>query len=712
MASKRGRTDPRFMVEIGSERFDPKGDAAKARRRAASDKKRLAAALSLPPEAIPGGERELWIVQFAEDPELETITHFRDDYGLRLGAGLSSLTFIESMTAATADRIRRESRVRACIRYSSELKLARSSLAPADKIVGERLLRLGLIEDATEGLVRKLSLLGIQPVGPATSYPGGFLLEVKVDNARDADALLLLSEVEWIEEVRGFRATNASSSAVAQSGGVPQGSRPIWDKDLHGEDQVIGILDRGVPDMAHDFLRDRRPSEPPGPAHRKVLAVRAAEARAPDDHATSVCGCAAGDDVLACGTHPDRGGAWAAKLVYTNIFKPPPEEATVDAVLRESFARGARVHNMSASEEIADPTQPPPYTAFSASFDHELWFNEYLLLVAAMANTPNCDPDTKGFGGGPATAKNPVSVSGTKDFPNQDTFFTGVPGTGDGRRKPDLVAVGENVRTSDLTQPDPTQPPNPGVITEFPCGTSLAAPHVAAAAALVCQYFEEGFYPSGKCTPGDRVTASSALLKAVLLNATVDLAKEPGYPSAKEGWGRLQLDKTLHFDGDKRFLRVEDVPHYWGFDSGPPLRAKTFILPVPANVKSMKITLVFNDPPGAVGAKDPVVNKLDLLVTEPMRTRWDGWELGYFANDFDNNKVTRRRPLQTGATTFPPDPAELKNNVRQVVVQSPVPGKWGLHVLSHKFDKANTPKEFRGDRQAQGYAWVASAELT
>jgi hypothetical protein len=74
--------------------------------------------------------------------------------------------------------------------------------------------------------------------------------------------------------------------------------------------------------------------------------------------------------------------------------------------------------------------------------------------------------------------------------------------------------------------------------------------------------------------------------------------------------------------------------------------------------------------------------------------------------------VTRRRPLQTGTTTFPPDPAELKNNVRQVVVQSPVPGKWGLHVLSHKFDKANTPKELRRGRQAQGYAWVASAELT
>jgi hypothetical protein len=700
MAESRREPDPRFMVEIGSERFDPKGEAAKARRRANSDKKRLAAALNVAPDAIPETDKQLWIVQFAEDPDLETITPFRDEYGLRLTAGLTSLTFIESMTAATADRVRREPEVRACIPYWSELKLARSSLAPTEEIAGERVLKLGLVEDPSESLLRKLDQLGVEPVGPATSHPGGFLLPVKVSDAGDPAALLLLHEVEWVEDVRGYLPNNASSSAVVQGGGAG-GSRPIWDKGLHGEDQIIGVLDTNLLDMAHDFFRDPAHATP-GPTHRKVVAITPREDAPIERHPTRVCGCAVGDDVTAPGANLNRGGAWAARLVYTD-FDPLPAE--VDALLKASFAKGAQVHSMSVGEGIPDPTLPAPYTADAASYDHELWFNEYLLLVTGMTNTPNCDPDTPGFGGAPATAKNPLSVSGMKDVPNQNTFFTGVSGTGDGRRKPDLVAVGDDIVSSTLTTPTDTS------LLDSSCGTSYATPHVAAAAALVRQYFIEGFYPSGKRTPGDRVTPSNALLKAVLLNATVG-PRPSQYPTVDEGWGLLELDKTLHFDGDKRFLRVEDVPHYWGFDSGPPLRAKTFILPVPANVKSMKITLVFNDPPGAVGAKDPVVNKLDLLVTEPMRTRWDGWELGYFANDFDNNKVTRRRPLQTGATTFPPDPAELKNNVRQVVVQSPVPGKWGLHVLSHKFDKANTPKEFRGDRQAQGYAWVASAELT
>jgi hypothetical protein len=563
-------------------------------------------------------------------------------------------------------------------------------------------LNLGLVEDPSESLLRKLDLLGVEPVRPATSHPGGFLLPVKVRDGADLEALLLLNEVEWVEDIRRYLQTNASSSAVVQ-GGSAAGSNPIWDKGLHGEEQIIGVFDANLLDMDHGFFRDPA-HDTPGPDHRKVLAIRSQEGLR-ESHPTRVCGCAVGDDGAVPGTNANRGGAWAAKLVYTD-FDPLPASGNIGTELQASAALGARVHNMSLAEPLTNEKTPAPYTAGSAAYDAELWKNEDLLLVGVVTNTTNCDPDSKGFGGAPGTAKNPLTVAGTKDAPNQDQFHTGRPGTADGRRKPDLVAVGDDVVSSDLVTAADL-----AVFTSS-CGASYAAPHVAAAAALVRQYFTEGWYPRGKKTPKDAVTPSGALLKAVLLNATVDLTGVPGYPSAKEGWGRLELDKTLHFDGDKRFLRVEDVPHLWGFDIGPPLRAKTFILPVPADVKSMKVTLVFNDPPGAVGANDPVVNKLDLLVTEPMRTRWDGWELGYFANDFDNNKVTRRRPLQTGTTTFPPDPAELKNNVRQVVVNSPVPGKWGLHVLSHKFDKANTPKELRRGRQAQGYAWVASAELT
>jgi len=682
------------VIEIGSHRFDPKVEASKARRRADSDRKRLAAALNLPPKAIPGTERELWIVQFADDPDLNTITRCRKKYGLRLTGGLSSITFIESMTRATADSVRRESQVRSCIAYWSDLKMARSSLAPSEEITGERLLRLGLVVTPTETLQQKLALLGFPPNGDAGLYPGGFLLRVKGQPGADPTNLLRLDEVEWVEDVRGYVPTNASSSQVVQGGGG--GSTPIWDKGLHGEEQIIGIFDLDVPDMGHDFFRDPVINAA-SPNHRKVLAIQSPSTSFLNSHATMVCGCAAGDDVNSPGSHADRGGAWAAKIVYTDINPLP---AQIDEELRASAGLGAIVHSMSFAEGLTDGSKPAPYTAESEAFDRELWRNEGLLVVAAVTNTAPCL--NQPFGGAPGTAKNSLAVAGTRDVPNQNDFHTGRTGTADGRRKPDLVAVGEGVRSSDLT----TWTDSAVISTN--CGTSFATPHVAAAAALVRQYFVEGWYPTGKKTDGGQVTPSGALLKAVLLNATVDLTGVPGYPSVREGWGRLQLDRALHFDGDKVFLRVKDVPHLFGFDRGG---AKTFILHVPRNAKSMKITLVFNDPAGAVGANDPVVNHLDLMVMEPMRSRWDGWEFGYFGNDFNNNKVTIRRPLQTGVTKFPPNPAELKNNVRQVVVDAPAAGRWGLAVFSHKFDNANTPTELRRGRKAQGYAWVARADL-
>ena len=136
-------------------------------------------------------------------------------------------------------------------------------------------------------------------------------------------------------------------------------------------------------------------------------------------------------------------------------------------------------------------------------------------------------------------------------------------------------------------------------------------------------------------------------------------------------------------------LRLWDVRHIVGLYGGD---IKTHVLGVPANAKSMKITLVFNDPKGAVGAADPVVNKLDIEVMEPHGmfdidiTTW----FGYFGNDFQN-KVSRRRQRFAPGLSVPPDPSELKNNVRQVLINNPTAGTWTIVVRPHKVDQANTP---------------------
>ena len=84
------------------------------------------------------------------------------------------------------------------------------------------------------------------------------------------------------------------------------------------------------------------------------------------------------------------------------------------------------------------------------------------------------------------------------------------------------------------------------------CATSWATPNAAAAAVLVRQYFIEGWYPSGEKEARNAFTPTGALLKAVLLNSTVDMTGgSPGTPHATEGWGLIRLDRTLVFCGDR-----------------------------------------------------------------------------------------------------------------------------------------------------------------
>lgn len=77
----------------------------------------------------------------------------------------------------------------------------------------------------------------------------------------------------------------------------------------------------------------------------------------------------------------------------------------------------------------------------------------------------------------------------------------------------------------------------------------MATPVVAASAALVRQYFQEGWYPSGSRTPSHALDPSAALVRALLLGgaqamggveAGTGLPLDPP-PSFLQGFGRAQL---------------------------------------------------------------------------------------------------------------------------------------------------------------------------
>src|SRR4051794_1351479 len=98
----------------------------------------------------------------------------------------------------------------------------------------------------------------------------------------------------------------------------------------------------------------------------------------------------------------------------------------------------------------------------------------------------------------------------------------------------------------------------------------MSAAITAGGAAMVRQYYMDGFYPSGQPTLSDGFVPSAALLKATLIHSTVpDTVETPpnaaaGYsafqeldpraptpipyqtgPTPKSGFGRVQLDTVL-----------------------------------------------------------------------------------------------------------------------------------------------------------------------
>lgn len=87
----------------------------------------------------------------------------------------------------------------------------------------------------------------------------------------------------------------------------------------------------------------------------------------------------------------------------------------------------------------------------------------------------------------------------------------------------------------------------------------MAAPALAGAAAIVRQYFNQGFYPSGKQNDGDIIdNPSSALVKGILMNGAqyvdgvdnVFLGITPVQPyDETQNFGRISLQDSLYIAG-------------------------------------------------------------------------------------------------------------------------------------------------------------------
>jgi len=160
------------------------------------------------------------------------------------------------------------------------------------------------------------------------------------------------------------------------------------------------------------------------------------------------------------------------------------------------------------------------------------------------------------------------------------------------------------------------------------------------------------------------------------------MSGHPRYPSKTEGWGLIQLDKTLYLPGSARRLAVKDIRRDGGMESG---EVRWRVLHVGGGNEKLKITLVWTDPPASQNSRSPSTNVIEMTVTDP-----NG--VVYRANDIDLG-TGLSKPNGTG-------PLDKVNNVQMVIVDNPPRGGWIIRTRA----TVNAGGE-------QGFAIVASGSL-
>jgi hypothetical protein len=378
----------------------------------------------------------------------------------------------------------------------------------------------------------------------------------------------------------------------------------------------------------------------------------------------------------------------------------------------------ARVHNYSIGPPYPLIAPPAPGFADADAADRFVADHEDFVAVSSAGNDGS---DIFTIGGSQTISKNTLSscasAGGRQPMVTLDSVaeFSSHGPTLEGRIKPDVCTPGQIVIS-----------PKGGTSWDdhYQQGTSMSSPVLVGLSTLVRQYFFDGFgpkpaggaytgYATGTRNLARRWNPSAALVKAVLINSadrmrgfySGDHGSRPElygqWPSAGQGWGRVELDNALAFDNEARRLYVADV---WNTSKDAlDFSAAEHMIEVAAG-EPLEITVVWNDTPSSPYAgSTPLVNNLDLTVTGPDGTTYIG------------NNFTTQSGLISGApagdpgadiaeTRTTPALPDYRNNVEAVRIEAPKAGTYTIRI-DGGVDLSNLIGTPFGP---QGYSLVAS----
>jgi len=489
---------------------------------------------------------------------------------------------------------------------------------------------------------------------------------------------------------------------VSLQSGTPNGGTPVHDHGLFGQGQIIAVLDTGL-DWDGCWFAEANGNAPPvnltidgrafDATRRKVIAYdflyscveypSALTCESPLDaaawdnqgHGTHAAAGAAADKGVALVHDYGDSLASGAKLVIQdggyiggdNCAQRPGFGCPLRdlrPVLRQAYEQGARIHSNSWGDRqgVAPSATAPTgnYSAGARDIDAFVWEKPDMIVVFNTGNAGDLGPMSQSS---PGNAKNAIQVGGAgfaTPVLQAVAAYSGIGPTRDQRIKPDLVGP-VNVYGADSDLSVGTANCN----GSLQGGTSFSSPPVAAAAALVRQYYVDGWYPSGARVTANALAPSAALVKATLIggarlvpywysgSGTVGIESLPSY---EQGFGFPVLGDALYFAGDRARLFARDVPLASGLRAGD---STELFFEVGAS-EELRVALVWTDPPGTpagVSSSAPqLINDLDLVVVEPSGT-------AHYGNE----------QLHPGAR-------ETRNNAEIFRTATPTAGRWKIRV--------------------------------
>ncbi|MCZ4514618.1 S8 family serine peptidase [Streptomyces sp. ActVer] len=353
---------------------------------------------------------------------------------------------------------------------------------------------------AADGTEVRRTLKSLNAEAVTTGDPAGLWAAVTDAQGGSARAASGIAHI-WLDGVR--------KAGLDKS--VPQiGADKAWASGYDGKGVRIAVLDTGV-DATHPDLKDQ------------VVAARnftpSPDATDKYGHGTHVASIAAGMGAKSAGAY--KGVAPGAELLNGKVLDDNGfgDDSGILAGIEWAAEQGADVVNLSLGGSDA-PSLDPLETAVN-----KLSADKGILFAVSAGNDGESGEQTVGS---PGSAEAALTVGAVDGDDKLAEFSSRGPRVGDGGIKPDVTAPGVDITAAaapgSVIEQEVGQNPE-GYLTIS--GTSMAAPHVAGAAAILKQRHPDWTY---------------AELKGALTASTTG---GTNYQPYQQGSGRIAVDRAL-----------------------------------------------------------------------------------------------------------------------------------------------------------------------